>query len=60
MLINGHPRVSFFQLGECQLLESLSVLVQSVGLNSTWSPVVYRDIALSINTQLQFKKLQLC
>ena len=27
------------------------VLVQSDGLNSTLSPVVYGDIALSINTQ---------
>ena len=37
--------------GECQLLVSWgAVPVQSDGLNSALSPVVYGDIALSINT----------
>ena len=40
-----------FQLGECQLLVSWAVHVQSDGLNSALSNVLYGDIALSINTQ---------
>ena len=38
-------------LGECQLLVSWAVPVQLDWLNSALSPVVYGDIALSINTQ---------
>ena len=40
-----------FQLGEYQLLVSWAVPVQLDGLNSALSPVVYGDIALSIDTQ---------
>ena len=40
-----------FQLVESQLLVSWTVLVQSDGLNSALSPVLYGDIALSIDTQ---------
>ena len=39
-------------IGVCQLLVELgAVPVQSDGLISTLSPVVYGDIAFSINTQ---------
>ena len=38
-----------FQLGECQLLVSWGCTC-TVGLVSALSPVVYGDIALSINT----------
>ena len=51
MMINGYPLAAIFQLGECQLLESLGCTCQSDGLNSALSPVVYGDIVQSINTQ---------
>ena len=41
---------SVSQLGECQELESWTILVQPDGSNSTLNPVVHEDIALSINT----------
>ena len=46
------------QLGECELLVSWTVPVQSDGLNSALSPVVYGDIfALSIKINTQYTQL---
>ena len=50
-VINSHPSASISQLGECQLLGAGAGPVQLDWLNSALSPVVYGDIALSINTQ---------